>query len=91
MEALEFVKWSKLALALISFFGVLLGIFSSTSPDRSIKLYQWIMRNFNWKVEPIHYERELRNTRVLGGLMALVSALIILALFRPDWFLLGRL
>ena len=88
---LEFVEWIKLVLTLISFFGVLLGVFSSVFPDRSIKLYQWIMRNFNWRVEPIHYERELRNTRVLGALMALVSALIILALFRPDWFLFGRL
>jgi hypothetical protein len=49
------------------------GVFSALGPRRSIALYQWIMERFNWRVSPIDEPRELRTTRLLGGLLALLS------------------
>lgn len=57
----------------ISFAGIWVGFLSLFSPARSIRLYQAIMRWFNWKVEPIDERREIRNTKWLGMLMAILS------------------
>lgn len=80
------VEWIKAVLSSVAVFGILLGILSAASPKRSIELYQKMMQKFNWRVEPIHYERELRNTRVLGTLMLLTSVGIVIALLEP-WLL----
>ena len=56
--------------------GFALGIFSIIRPMRSIGLYQWIMERFNWKVAPIDLPREIRNTRVLGVILAALSLVI---------------
>lgn len=60
----------------IGFSGLILGVFSAIQPKRSIALYQWIMERFNWKVVPIDELREIRNTRVLGVALAVISALL---------------
>ena len=83
------IGWIEKLLLLVALAGVAIGIFSLLAPDHSIRLYQGIMRLCNWRVEPLDYKRELRNTKVLGTLLALVSALIITAWLRPEWFLLS--
>ena len=85
------IEWIQKFLLLVAFAGVALGMFSLIAPAHSIRLYQGIMRLCNWRVEPLDYKRELRNTRVLGTLLALVSALIVTAWLRPEWVLLVRL
>jgi hypothetical protein len=50
-----------------------LGLLSTLKPERSILLYQKIMKYFNWKVEPIDPVRELRNTRMLGGWLTVLA------------------
>ena len=58
------------------------GTLSAFWPRRSIGLYQWIMERFNWRVVPIDEAREVRNTRILGGVLGLISvAMILLASF----------
>ena len=66
----------KVLLYAVGVFGLLIGFLSFFSPANSIKLYQAIMRFFNWRVEPIHLDRELRNTKWLGMLMAILSLAI---------------
>lgn len=53
--------------------GLALGVLSFAWPMRSIGLYQWVMERFNWKVAPIDEAREVRNTRVLGLALAVLS------------------
>lgn len=81
---LEWIEWGLLC---VGTFGTFIGAFSLLAPKRSIELYQWIMRNFNWRVEPIDYKRELRNTRVLGLWLFVTSVLMFLALVKPEWVL----
>ena len=83
------MEWFRNGLFAVACFGISLGSLSLLFPARSIRLYQWIMERFNWRVEPIHYGKEIRNTRILGGWMVLLSLLMGLALFRPEWFLLS--
>ncbi|MBI4358234.1 MAG: hypothetical protein HY584_02950 [Candidatus Omnitrophica bacterium] len=85
------IEWVQAALISVASCGIGLGVLSIALPKRSIQLYQWMMKNFNWRVEPIHYERELRNTRVLGFWLFVMSVLMLVALFKPEWVRAGWL
>ncbi len=63
----------KFALLGISCLGFVLGVLSIVQPQRSIGLYQWMMERFNWKVVPVDELREVRNTRILGIVLAALS------------------
>lgn len=63
-------------LILIMGTGTGIGFLSLFWPLQSIQLYQWIMKIFNWKVEPIDLKRELSTTRVLGFIAMVLSLLI---------------
>lgn len=49
------------------------------------------MKNFNWRVEPINYDRELKTTRRFGIIILVLCGLMLAALFKPEWFLLAHL
>ncbi len=74
------LRWIKIILYLIASIGIALGVLSAFSPKRSIKLYQIMMQSFNWRVEPINWIREIRNTKWFGYLMAILSFLIFVIL-----------
>ena len=61
--------------------GFVLGVLSAVRPERSIGLYQWIMKCFNWSVVPIDLPREVRNTRVLGVALVALSLAIFFSAF----------
>ncbi len=67
--------------SVIAAIGLAFGIFSTFWPARSIRLYQWIMERFNWKVTPIDEARELRNTKILGIALIPLSVAIFVAVF----------
>ena len=58
------------------------GIFSAARPKRSIQLYQWMMEKVNWRVSPIDEPREIRVTRLLGILLALICVNVLIFLPR---------
>ena len=66
----------KFAFLILGISGSGLGILSAVWPARSIGLYQSIMERFNWKVVPIDLAREIRNTRILGMILAALSLAI---------------
>ncbi|MFH1868565.1 MAG: hypothetical protein ABH843_06300 [Candidatus Omnitrophota bacterium] len=49
----------------------------SFKPELGIKIFQAWCRSINWKVEPIRYDLEIRNTRSLGifGLVLSIALL----------------
>ncbi len=63
----------KVILSILGFFGLALGVFSASDPKRSMGLYQAIMKFYNWNVSPIDEAREVRNTRLLGLVLAVLS------------------
>lgn len=78
----DFQKCFRIVLVLIAAAGISVGALSAVSPARSIALYQWIMKWFNRRVEPIDLKGEIRNTRVLGILMLVLSAAIFFVLWQ---------
>ena len=67
---------------LIGASGFVVGTLSFVSPEKSIQLYQWIMKLFNWHVEPVNLRKEIRNTRILGALMTALSVVIFVVLLK---------
>ena len=67
------VTWLRWGIALVGVGALVVGGVSVVAPTRSIALYQWLMARFNWRVSPIDEAREVRNTRLLGALLVLLS------------------
>lgn len=67
-----------IALLLIASF--LLGLFLLRKPSSAIELQRIFYEKINWKIEPVSLSKELRNTRIMGGIVILfcVFSLIIL-------------
>ena len=76
------IEWISRVLVLIAVSGTALGVLSFLSPERSIRLYQMMMKMFNWRVEPIDHQRELRTTRIFGAIIIALSAAIFIVLVR---------
>ncbi|GEM_PF-1029700 len=66
----------KIIFLAISFLGIGLSVLSIFWPKRSIALYQWIMKQFNWQVAPIDEPREVRNTVILGAALGILSSVM---------------
>lgn len=82
-DAVVILQVARIGYAVVAWLSLLLGLFSFLRPALSIMLYQLIMRFFNWAVEPIHRERELRNTRLLGIVLILEACALFWLLSRP--------
>lgn len=79
----EYSIWMKILFYVLAAVSFLMGLLSLGWPDRSIRLYQWMMERFNWRVFPINEAREITNTKHLGiGLILLGLALAIITLLK---------
>ncbi len=58
---------------------IVFGALVAWKPRRTIDIQIAFYRLFNWRIEPISMEREIRNTRVMG-LAVVIMALVSLAL-----------
>lgn len=72
------IRCSANAIRIFGFIGLFFGLFTAAWPKASIRVYQWIMKMFNWSVNPIDERREVRNTRVLGSVLAVLGLAICL-------------
>ena len=76
MEGLIKLIFAGLAMATIA-----LGIFLISRPkkviERQIKFYKLI----NWKMEPVSWEKEIRNTRIMGIIAFVCGVLIVFVSF----------
>ena len=60
---------------------VLAGLVFMSAPRKTIEAQIAVYRLINWKMEPLSWEREIRNTRIMG-VIALVSGIMIVLLNR---------
>lgn len=69
----------KLGLTLIAIVSVVMGIIFTAAPRRTIEAQIAFYRLINWKMEPVSWEKEIRNTRIMG-IIALVCGMILFRL-----------
>jgi len=66
---------------LMSLISVIFGALLIFRPARviafQIKFYEFI----NWRIEPVSMQKELRNTRIMGGLLTAISLISIIYVF----------
>lgn len=64
-------------------FGFVVGLFLATKPRWAIELQKKFYAKINWNIEPISFEKEIRNTRLMGlFLIGLAVIGIIFVLYR---------
>ncbi len=70
----------QLALAAIV---IVLGALIAWKPKKTIEIQIALYKSFNWKLEPISLEKEIRNTRIMGlaALIIGIFSLIYIILF----------
>ncbi len=74
---------------LVSFAGIVIGLFLIKKPGRVIDLQKAFYLGINWKMEPVSLSREIISTRIMGFLLTaicILSFLVCLARF-PHVFL----
>ncbi|MCX5696798.1 MAG: hypothetical protein NTU54_02295 [Candidatus Omnitrophica bacterium] len=60
---------------LVSFAGIVIGLFLIKKPGRVIDLQKAFYLGINWKMEPVSLSREITSTRIMGFLLTVISVL----------------
>lgn len=78
----SFAENSAIQLALVCII-FLFGLFLALNPSKAIKLQIAAYKPFNWKLEPISMEKEIKNTRIMGVfvLFAAITAFLSIIVF----------
>jgi len=65
-----------LVISLLFFIAILfLGLFLFSKPGLTIELQRRFYEKINWRIEPISVPKEIRNTRIMGLFLVLISIL----------------
>ena len=59
----------------IASIAIIAGALISWKPRKTIDIQSALYRPFNWKLEPISMEKEIRNTRIMGAFVLIVGIL----------------
>jgi hypothetical protein len=51
----------------------LIGLFLLTRPGQAIEIQRRFYEKINWRMEPISMEKEIRNTRIMGLFLVVIS------------------
>jgi len=57
----------------ISLIGLIAGVFLLFKPYSAIKIQIKFYEKINWRIEPISMKREIRNTKIMGIAIILIS------------------
>ena len=49
--------------------GLIFGLFLYVKPKEAIEFQKRFYECINWRIEPVSYEKEVRNTRLMGGFL----------------------
>jgi len=60
-------------LILFSTIGLAVGAFMVINPHQSIEIQRRFYCHINWKIEPISMSREIRNVRIMGWFLIILS------------------
>ncbi len=65
--------------SLISVVGIMLGFFVFFKPELTIEIQRKFYEKLNWRIEPISMKREIRNTKIMGMTLVVVSVIAIIS------------
>jgi hypothetical protein len=62
-----------IVLILFSAVGIIIGLFIFFKPILAIEIQKKFYATINWRMEPISMPKEIRNTKIMGVFLAIVS------------------
>jgi len=71
----------KVLIFIFSFGGLVVGLFLIANPYLGIEIQRRFYEKINWKIEPISLSREIRNTRLIGWFLLILSIITIALVF----------
>ncbi len=78
MRVITWVINTPLILTLISAAGIIIGLFVFLKPDLTIEIQRKFYEKINWRIEPISMQKEIRNTKIMGMFLVVVSVLTLI-------------
>ena len=69
---------SLLILLAVTIINICLGLFLMRRPASAFELQKRFYEKINWRIEPISVDREIRNTRVMGIFLIVVTVLLVI-------------
>lgn len=66
---------------IIGIFSLLFGLILMLKPSDCIKMQQDFYAQINWKIEPIDYNKEVKNTRIMGSIDIILGLGLLIILF----------
>ena len=68
-------------LVLFSLMGLMAGAFMAIHPHLAIEIQKRFYCHINWKIEPISLSKEIRNTRIMGWFLIILSVTTLFFIF----------
>lgn len=62
---------------IIGVFSLIIGLLLAINPALAIEIQRKFYEKINWRMEPISMQKEIRNTRITGIFLILVSIFIL--------------
>lgn len=59
----------------LSVMAMVFGALIAWQPKKTIELQMALYRPFNWRLEPISMEKEIRNTRIMGVALLIIGTI----------------
>ena len=73
-------------LSVLAIGGLAVGIFCFFRPESAIELQRRFYLTINWRIEPVSWEKEVRNTRAMGLFLVVFSIITFWLVFsKPAW------
>ncbi|MDI6606613.1 MAG: hypothetical protein QME65_05690, partial [Candidatus Omnitrophota bacterium] len=54
------------------------GLFVFFKPNLTIEIQKKFYEKINWRIEPISMQKEIRNTKIMGGFLVIVAIITII-------------
>ena len=73
MRVIVWIINTPLTPILISVIGIIIGLFIFFKPELTIEIQKKFYERINWRIEPISMQKEIRNTKIMGIFLVVVT------------------
>jgi len=67
----------------IAVIAIVFGALVAWKPKKAIDIQIALYRPFNWKIEPISMEKEIKNTRIMGLVVLILGTFLLIYIVAP--------
>ena len=72
-------------LIIFAVLNIIIGIFLFRRPDSAIQIQKNFYLLINWRIEPVSIKKEIRNMKIMGLFLIVISIITIIFVLRWRW------